>query len=214
MLQRCVAGALLLGGAIALVGMLGCAKPIVARDPGGKATITASDVAPAEKPVPDVSAAESSALASARTLSKAIAAKDEVAYAPVWDNGAVVGSLYEPFIAAVMKNSPGFRRLAAGQGRGDDVEGLLRELMPKEKFITITKFNAGEWAKDTLDLTGAAVAGNADEARVTAKTGAGVGIVLVMQRQSGEWKTIDIEGPFRDLFVTHMGKGFESVMPK
>lgn len=153
-------------------------------------------------------------LAAAKVLAGAIEDKDNVAYASVWDNDAVVGSLYEPFIAEILNNTSGFQRLAVQQGRGDDPEGLLREAMPKEKFITITNFNAGEWAKQRLDLTNAVVTSDGVNAKVTAKTGAGLDIVLVMEKESGDWKVIAIEGPFRDFFVKNMGIGFDSVMPK
>ena len=153
-------------------------------------------------------------LTAAKTLATSIANRNDVAYASVWDNDAVVGSLYEPFIAEVIKNSPGFQRLAVSQGRGNDPEALLREAMPKEKFITITNFSSKDWAKERLDLTNATVVTDNADAKVTAKTVAGLDIVLVMEKESGVWKVVAIEGPFLDFFIMNMGKGFDSVMPR
>jgi len=96
----------------------------------------------------------------------------------------------------------GAAALALGRRRG---AGLLREAMPKDKSITITKFNAGAWAKQTLDLTGATTARSNGEVRVTAKTavdkGVDIDIVLVLEQQGGDWSVIDVGGPFRDVLI-------------
>lgn len=154
------------------------------------------------------------ALDAAKVLAAAIESGDEDAYASAWDNASVVGDLYEDFIAEVMVSSPGFQRLAANNGRGNDPEALLRETMPKEKFVTITNFNTAEWAAERLYMGEATVTGDANIASVKAKTASNMEIVLVMESQSGTWKVTKIGGPFREFFIDNMGKGFESVMPK
>ena len=204
-------GSILLATALVLtLGVLTSCAPAATNGPSGSTSTTVPAVTP-----PAVAPAETEgALDAAKVLATAIADKDEATYATVWDNDAVVGALYEPFVAEVLKNSPGFARLARSNGGGDDVEGFLRKVMPKDKFVALNAFTAREWVKERLDLAGAVATGDASEARIAAKTAAGLGIVLVMERQSGDWKVIGIEGPFRDLFIKKMVVGFESIMPK
>jgi len=204
-------GSILLATALVLtLGVLTSCAPAATNGPSGSTSTTVPAVTP-----PAVAPAETEgALDAAKVLATAIADKDEATYASVWDKAAVVGSLYEPFIAEVLKNSPGFARLARNNGGGDDIEGFLRKVMPKDMFVASSAFSATEWAKQRLDLAGAVATGDASEARITAKTAAGLDIVLVMEAHSGGWKVIGIEGPFRDYFVKHMCTGFEETMPK
>ena len=212
--SRGIASILLALTLVLTLGVLTSCAPAATNGPSGSTSTTVPAVTPPATAPVVASAETEGALVAAKVLATAIADKDEATYATVWDNDAVVGALYEPFVAEVLKNSPGFARLARSSGGGDDVEGFLRKVMPKDKFVAVTAFTAREWVKERLDLAAAVATGDASEARIAAKTAAGLGIVLVMERQSGDWKVIGIEGPFRDLFVKKMVVGFESIMPK
>lgn len=187
-------------------GVLTSCAPAATVSPAGKIGTTTAPT--------DTTAETQGALEAVRVLATAIADKDEVLYASVWDNDAIAGSLYEPFIAEVLKDSPGFARLAKRNGRGNDVEGLLREVTPKENLVSVTELNAAAWGKLTLDLTGATAVRSNGEVRVTAKTSTGGGIVLVLEQQGSDWRIIAVEGAFRDTFIKVMLEGFESAMPK
>lgn len=197
-------------GALLLGALVGCG-PTVASTQGGQTStvpapaVTAPVTAPAET---------RGALDAAKVLAKALEDKDEEAYVSVWDKTPVVASLYEPFISGIVEGSPGFARLAEQQGRGNDIEAYIRELMPEEKFQEITAFGISDWADQTLDMSGAKATVDGDRVLVETKTASGVDTTLVMEEQSDGWKVIDVEGDFRTLFLKNMVKGFESVMPK
>ena len=214
--SRGIASILLAMVLVLTLGVLtSCAPAGINGSSGSTSTTVPAVTPPATAPVVDPAETEG-ALAAAKVLATAIADKDETLYASVWDTAVVAGSLYEPFIAEVLKNSPGFARFARNNGGGDDIEEFLRKAMPRDTFVASASnaFSATEWAKQRLALAGAVATGDASEARITAITAAGMDIVLVMEAHSGGWKVIGIEGPFRDYFIKYMCAGFEETMPK